>query len=132
MKAIIERQLPLSDTYKFLWINRQGIEGGNACACDNCGKVIVNMAGIQNQKGECFTVGLDCLKMLTKALRNFTDYDDAVYDFNQTVRFMTLYNKAESTQSDGTFVYATTRNKKGQSVATMYFKHLIDKFGFQL
>lgn len=132
MKAVIERQLPLADKYQFLWINRQSIEGGTACACDNCGKLIVNMAGIQNQKGERFTVGLDCLKTLTKALQNFIDYDEAIYDFNQTARFMTLYNKAESTQVDEIYAYATTLNKKGQAVETSHFKHLIVKFGFTL
>lgn len=46
-------------------ITRQSIfDASFACACENCGKTIVNMATVQDTDGTKYTIGLDCKKTL--------------------------------------------------------------------
>lgn len=64
MKAIIQRSLPLNVRYvltdkKYIPI----LEGGGSC-CDNCGKLIANIATVKNTDGKSFTIGFDCLETL--------------------------------------------------------------------
>ena len=64
-KKLIERNLSLSDTYTFEGATYiPVIEGGGTC-CENCGKLISNIATIKNQHGRAFNVGLDCAETLT-------------------------------------------------------------------
>jgi len=38
------------------------IEKGGGCSCDNCGRLITNIAVIKNEANEVFNIGLDCLE----------------------------------------------------------------------
>lgn len=52
-------RLPVNVNYQVIGIDYQSLED-NAGACDNCGKIISNMATIKNEAGAIYTVGLDC------------------------------------------------------------------------
>ncbi len=46
-------------------ITRQSIfEASYVCACDNCGKAIVNIATVSDENGKRYEIGLDCKKTL--------------------------------------------------------------------
>jgi hypothetical protein len=56
-KRIIGK-LPVNVKYKINSINYLPCEC--ATVCDNCGKIISNIANISNENGKTFSVGLDC------------------------------------------------------------------------
>lgn len=65
MKAIIQRALPLTDTYTVFSFAYVPLMDGIGTCCENCGKLISNMVTLENQKGEKFVVGNDCADTLT-------------------------------------------------------------------
>lgn len=67
---IIERALPLNDNYTFISAKYSPIIDGEACTCDNCGKLISNIATIKNDAGNTFNIGLDCAETLTTLKNN--------------------------------------------------------------
>ena len=75
MKKVIQRSLPLDTKYSLIGVSYLSIEDGGGCACDNCGKLITNIATIKSDKGS-YTIGLDCLDtiLLNNELLNGEDY----------------------------------------------------------
>ncbi len=65
MKKIIQRNLPLSQTYTITGYNYVPLIDGDGTCCDNCGKLISNMVYVTDGNGGKFTVGNDCAKTLT-------------------------------------------------------------------
>ena len=64
MKAIIQRNLPLNQKYiitdkKYIPL----IESFGTC-CDNCGKLIANIATVKHENGKSFNIGFDCLETI--------------------------------------------------------------------
>jgi len=57
--------LPLNDDYEIIDSYYTGGIENNATTCDNCGKLITNIAEIKNSKGQVFDVGLDCAETLS-------------------------------------------------------------------
>lgn len=80
MKKIIQRNLPLNVSYKLNGVSYQSIEDGGGCACDNCGKLITNVAHLTNESKNFF-VGLDCLDTILEnnKLLNDSDYIEYLY-----------------------------------------------------
>ncbi len=61
-KRIIERKLPLSQIYTLISTNYISLVDGYGCTCDNCGKLIANMATVKGgNDNKSYTIGLDCL-----------------------------------------------------------------------
>lgn len=61
-KNIIERRLPLDVKYNLIDKNYISlIDGGGTC-CDNCGKLIANIATVKNDAGRRYHIGFDCLE----------------------------------------------------------------------
>lgn len=75
MKKFIKHELPV-DNYEI--INTYSLSADNYITCDNCGKVIKNIAVIKNSKGQTFNVGLDCAETLS----GIDDYDIAYWSNN--------------------------------------------------
>lgn len=121
--------LSTTDSYKVLSITKGGIESGNACSCDNCGRLIVNMASIQNQQGVKYIVGLDCVKKLVKRGFDSIAFEQMEYEFLQCVKFMTHHKKATYVNVDDTFV-SIVYLEKGKSKVDSAFKHVLLKYGF--
>lgn len=64
MKQIIQRALPLD--VKYILTDKKYIPllEGFGLGCDNCGKLIANIATVKNDNGETFSIGFDCLETL--------------------------------------------------------------------
>lgn len=61
-KNIIQRALPLNVKYTLLSVNYLSLENGGGCSCNNCGKLITNVATVKSDK--IYNIGLDCLDAL--------------------------------------------------------------------
>lgn len=59
MKNIIKRNLPLNQKYTLIDKKYIPLINGNGCTCDNCGKLIANIATIKADK--IYNIGFDCL-----------------------------------------------------------------------
>lgn len=65
MKTIIERQLNLK--LKYIIVDKKYIpieQSAGAYCCDNCGKLIANIATVKDEHGESFDIGFDCLETI--------------------------------------------------------------------
>ena len=64
MKHIIKRNLPL--TTEYILIDKKYIPLDESCGiyCDNCGKLIANIATVKNENGNIYDIGFDCLETL--------------------------------------------------------------------
>ena len=72
-KKSIRRNLPF-DKYRIV----ESFYSVDYCTCDNCNKVLKNVAVIKNSKAETFYVGLDCAKTLS----GITDFDIYLHENN--------------------------------------------------
>lgn len=86
-KKAIRRNLPF-DKYRIV----ESFYSPDYCTCDNCNKVLKNVAVIQNSKSETFYVGLDCAKTLS----GITDFDIDSHEnsFECAKRIRSKVNKA--------------------------------------
>lgn len=77
MKNIIQRNLSLAQKYKLNGVSYIPVLDGGGCCCDNCGRLIANIADItgENDKKR-YSIGLDCLDTLLENndLLNSEDY----------------------------------------------------------
>lgn len=64
-KQIIQRALPLTDTYSVHSFAYVSMIDGNGTCCENCGRLISNMVTLVNQNGNKYIVGNDCADTLT-------------------------------------------------------------------
>lgn len=62
MKNIIKRNLPLNVNYTVVDKKYIPLLEGFGCTCDNCGKLIANIATVANPDGVRFNIGFDCLE----------------------------------------------------------------------
>ena len=61
-KNIIQRNLPLDVKYSLIDKKYISIEDGGGWCCDNCGRLIANMATVSNEDGKQYIIGFDCLE----------------------------------------------------------------------
>lgn len=64
MKTIIQRNLPLDVQYIVIDKKYIPLENSFGCTCDNCGKLIANIATVKNTNKDSFNIGFDCLETL--------------------------------------------------------------------
>lgn len=64
MKQIIERSLSLSIRYTLIDKKYIPLEHSCGLGCDNCGKLIANIATVRSESGEVYNIGFDCLETL--------------------------------------------------------------------
>lgn len=64
MKTIIKRNLSLNTKYVVIDKKYIPLENGCGLGCDNCGKLIANIATVKNENGEVFSIGFDCMETL--------------------------------------------------------------------
>jgi len=64
MKTIIKRNLSLNTKYVVVDKKYIPLENGCGLGCDNCGKLIANIATVRNENGEVFSIGFDCMETL--------------------------------------------------------------------
>ena len=90
-------------------ITRQSIfDASYVCACNNCGKAIVNIATVKDDKGTIYAIGLDCKKQLIDKpvidaikLANNWDADYKIKDFKKETshaeKFLRFASNSENT-----------------------------------
>ncbi len=68
-KQVRRYNLPLDHRYTLISIDYLGslLDGGSS-SCENCGKLIVNVATVKTETGNSYRIGLDCAETLS-----FTD-----------------------------------------------------------
>lgn len=67
----------------------------NSAICENCGKLIANMADIKNEAGKTFTVGQDCCEELLKTTSNdFWEFKQKQKEYNKKRTLVRKYAKA--------------------------------------
>lgn len=64
MKAIIKRNLDLTVKYTVIDKKYIPLENSFGCTCDNCGKIIANIATVKNETGNIYNIGFDCLETI--------------------------------------------------------------------
>lgn len=75
MKTLIQRNLPLNVKYELVRVSYISIIDGGGCTCDNCGKLIANIAHIKSGDKN-YNIGLDCMDTI---LENNTLLDNESY-----------------------------------------------------
>ncbi len=63
-KRVVRRNLPINDKYTLIDSFYSSMENGNCC--DNCNKIIANIAVIKNDNNKQYYVGMDCAETLTR------------------------------------------------------------------
>lgn len=88
-KKFIKHELP-ADKYEI--VETFSLSEGEYITCENCGKVIRNIAIVQDSKGKKFHVGLDCAETLS----GIDEYDIAYWseNFNIAKTIRAKVNKA--------------------------------------
>lgn len=64
MKTIIQRNLPLNVKYSIIDKKYIPLIDSIGVCCDNCNKLIANIATVKNEDNEIFNIGFDCLETL--------------------------------------------------------------------
>lgn len=80
MKSVIKRNLPLDISYTVVDKKYIPLENGIGCTCDNCGKLIANIATVKDENNNSYNIGFDCLEtiLINNQLLSSTDIDDYV------------------------------------------------------
>lgn len=78
MKYVKERNLPLNTKYVVIDKKYIPLENGVGLCCDNCGKLIANIATVKNEDGKAFNIGFDCLEtiLINNSLLSTNDIED--------------------------------------------------------
>ena len=90
MKAIKQRALPLTTIYTLTDKKYIPLENGIGLCCENCGKLIANIATVTNTEGNSFYIGFDCLETLlinNGLLSNTQDYEKVKKMIPSVIRF---------------------------------------------
>jgi len=96
-KKIIRRNLPINESYNLIDSYYSSMDNG--CSCENCNKIIANIAVIKNSDGKVFNVGLDCAETLT----NLKGLQSALANFNEAKALRAKVNKAKKENKTVTF-----------------------------
>ena len=75
--------IPRDVEYTLVEISHGDLFDSVGIHCDNCGKGIVNIATIKNNRGIMFNVGLDCLKTITTDYAKLLEVEQAEETFKQ-------------------------------------------------
>ena len=75
MKNLIQRNLPLNINYTLIDKKYIPLENSVGTCCDNCGKLIANIATIKSEDSKVYNIGFDCLEtiLINNSLLNTND-----------------------------------------------------------
>lgn len=72
-KVIIQRSLPLTQTYNLIETFYSSAMDGGGHLCENCGRLISNIAKVQGETDKnIYYIGMDCAETLTGLKESFT------------------------------------------------------------
>ena len=118
-KRVIQRNLPLTIKYSLTEVTYLSIEDGGGCQCDNCGKLITNIAHIQGDN-KSYSIGLDCLDTLLKNNKLLDNESHIQYLFSDKPAIQ----KAKSLRSK------LLKKAKDEPTYRAIFREFADSFGF--
>lgn len=102
MKKVIQRNLPVTQRYKIIGSYYRSIEDGGGHACENCGRLITNVAEVEGQVDrKIYSVGMDCAETLAGIKGDF--------DFE-------YIHKANFQQAKGARAYIMRAQKKAKEL----------------
>lgn len=121
-KQVIQRALPLSDKYEIVetYYNSNSKELGETdyCQCENCGKLIANIAVVRNlTTGAKYSIGMDCAKTLT-----------GVRDTYSVIQHENCFNQAK--QARAKFLKHIKKCKEANVAYTFKAEHHTDTKNF--
>jgi hypothetical protein len=121
MKTVIQRNLDLSKVYTLEGINYISlIDGGGTC-CDNCNKLISNIAELKCDR-KSYYVGLDCMDTILQQSQTVLSWDD---QFKYNWVFKAAIQKAKSIRAK-----ILKLQKKHGDKLIVTLTEFPDKFGF--
>lgn len=82
-KKFIKHALP-ADNYRI--VDTYSLGEDDYLVCDNCGKVIKNIAVVQNSKGNRYCVGMDCAETLSGITEDDIDYWNSDFERAKSIR----------------------------------------------
>lgn len=85
--------IPRDVEYTLVEISHGDLFDSVGIHCDNCGKGIVNIATIKNNRGIMFNVGLDCLKTITTDYAKLLEVEQAEETFKQANQYKNKFKK---------------------------------------
>lgn len=125
MKQLLNTGQP----YRILKITHGSVITGQCTTCDNCEKIISNIATIQNvTTGEIHKVGTDCAKTLTN---NSIAFQDNYTLYSQAQKFLALAAKPQSIaaiDSNCEALVISYVDKKEKRKEEMMYLYLITPF----
>ena len=91
MKNIIERNLPLNVKYTLINKAYVPLSESSGTICDNCNRLIANMATVRSETHKVYTIGFDCLETCLINNQLLDKMDIAEYErvkpmFNKIIR----------------------------------------------
>ena len=98
MKSIIKRNLDLNVKYNLIDKKYISLIDGNGCICDNCGKLIANIATVKNDNNDTFNIGFDCLETLL--LNNNLLNGKSITEYQNFKSFLPSYIKKSKELKD--------------------------------
>ena len=132
MKNIIQRNLPLNIQYAVVDKTYIPLTEGFGCTCDNCNKLIANIATVRNENGKTYNIGFDCLEtilinnsllstndikeyervkqMIPKIIR-FSKQIKEVLDANKTINITGLLFDIDMCSNNWVYFYYLTNNQ---------------------
>ncbi len=126
MKHLIKNT---GETYRLLKIVNGSAINGQCTTCDNCEKIISNIATIQNvATGEIHKVGTDCAKNLTN---NSVEFQDNYTLYSQVQKFLALAAKPQAfaaIDSNCDALVISYLDKKEKRKEEMMYLYLITPF----
>jgi hypothetical protein len=115
--------------YRLLKIVNGSVINGQCTTCENCEKIISNIATIQNvATGEIHKVGTDCAKNLTN---NSVEFQDNYTLYSQAQKFLALAAKPQSVaaiDSNCDALVISYLDKKEKRKEEMMYLYLITPF----
>jgi hypothetical protein len=119
MKHLIKNT---GETYRLLKIVNGSVINGQCTTCDNCEKIISNIATIQNvATGEIHKVGTDCAKNLTN---NSVEFQDNYTLYSQVQKFLAF----AAIDSNCDALVISYLDKKEKRKEEMMYLYLITPF----
>lgn len=82
-KRVSQKNVPLNQQYILVGSFYQSMEDGGGCICENCGRIITNVATIQGvTDGRQYSIGMDCAETIT-SIRDGIEFIFAKGSFSQ-------------------------------------------------
>ena len=106
-KKVIRRNLPINKEYKLVDSFYTGGITDNPMSCQNCGRIIANVAVIEDEDGKKYDVGMDCAETLSQ-IKSSSEFNIAQNDFAEANAIRTKIKNALKKYPDAVLTVENT------------------------